>query len=64
MTDERLQLLSRDEMELIRFYRSLSSQKQFDILQSVEETYNAARRMKELVAREVEKRIPCQDELH
>jgi hypothetical protein len=51
-------LLSRDEMELVKYYRGLSSQQQFEILESAEHSFNAAKRMEELAGREVEKGFP------
>lgn len=53
--------LSRDEMELVKYYRGLSSQQQFEILESAETSFNAARRMKELAGREVEKGFMNED---
>lgn len=53
--------LSRDEVELVRYYRGLSSQKQFEILESAEACFNAARRMEELAGREVEKGFAIED---
>ncbi|BCR05449.1 hypothetical protein DESUT3_25180 [Desulfuromonas versatilis] len=64
MKKERWQLLSSDELALIRFYRSLSPQKQFDVLGTVEEAYNASRRMKELTTREFEVRTRPPEDLH
>jgi hypothetical protein len=49
--------LTRDEMELVKYYRGLSSQKQFEILESAESSFNSARRMEELAGREVEKSL-------
>jgi hypothetical protein len=54
--------LSRDEMELVRYYRGLSMQKQFEILENAEASFNAARRMEELAGRKVEKGL-LNDEL-
>jgi len=53
--------LSRDEMELVKFYRGLSSQRQFEILESAEASFNSARRMEELAGREVEKGLMNED---
>lgn len=50
--------LSRDELELVRYYRALPMQKQFEILENAEASFNAARRMEELAGRKVEKGIP------
>ena len=50
--------LSREELDLVRFYRGLSMQKQFEVLENVESSYNATRRMEELAGREVEKNFP------
>lgn len=46
--------LSRDEMALLRYYRALTIQKQFELLESAESTFNAASRMMELAEREFE----------
>jgi len=51
-------LLSRDEMELVKYYRGLSSHQQFEILENAEHCFNDARRMEELAGREVEKGFP------
>jgi len=46
--------LSRDEMALVKYYRGLSMQQQFEILENAEVSFNAARRMEELAGRKVE----------
>lgn len=50
--------LSRDELELVKYYRGLSTQQQFEILENAEHYFNAARRMEELAERGVEKGFP------
>lgn len=49
--------LSRDEMELVRYYRGLSSREQFEILERAEASFNVTRRMAELAGRDVEKGV-------
>jgi len=53
--------LSRDEMDLVNYYRGLSSQQQFEILENAEHSFNAAKRMEELAGREVEKGFARED---
>jgi hypothetical protein len=64
MKEERCHSLSRDELALIGFYRSLSSQKQFDILGSAEAAFNSASRLRELSSREIEKQTFPPEEFH
>lgn len=64
MRKERWQFLSSEELALIRFYRSLSPQKQFDVLGVVEDAYNDTRRMKELTTREFELRTRPPEDFH
>jgi hypothetical protein len=45
-------------MELVKYYRGLSSHQQFEILENAEHCFNDARRMEELAGREVEKGFP------
>lgn len=46
--------LSRDELALVKYYRGLSMQKQFEILETAEASFNVAQRMEELAGRKVE----------
>jgi|GEM_PF-4437707 len=43
--------LSRDEIDLVRYYRGLSSEQQFEILEQAETRFNVSRRMEELAGR-------------
>lgn len=47
--------LSRDEMALLKYYRALTIQKQLELLENAENTFNATRRMRELAERVFEK---------
>ncbi|MFA5514893.1 MAG: hypothetical protein WDA20_01270 [Desulfuromonadales bacterium] len=49
------QNLSRDEQELLAYFRGLPLDQQTDILAAAETSYNAFERMKELTSREVER---------
>lgn len=47
--------LSREERELINYYRGLPVHHQLDVLSTAESHFNAAERMKELSFREIER---------
>jgi hypothetical protein len=57
MADLTGQPLSREERELIHFFRSLPPHQQLDILGTAEANFNASERMKQLAARHVERRL-------
>ncbi|PLX85105.1 MAG: hypothetical protein C0617_05295 [Desulfuromonas sp.] len=50
--------LSREEQDLVRFYRALPMPLQNELLQRAEASHNAVLRMKELMSRDVEKSFP------
>ena len=47
--------LSRNEQELLAYFRALPNDQQSDILTAAEASFNAFERMKELAARDVER---------
>lgn len=47
--------LSRNEKELLAYFRALPNDQQIDILTAAEASFNAFERMRELAAREVER---------
>lgn len=47
--------LSRNERELLAYFRALPNDQQSDILAAAEASFNAFKRMEELAAREVER---------
>ncbi len=49
--------LSREEKELLNYFRGLPLDQQLDILGAAEASFNANERMKELASREVETRL-------
>ena len=53
--------LSRDEQDLIRYYRDLPQPLQQELLARAEGSHNAALRMKELMSRDVETSFPFDD---
>jgi hypothetical protein len=54
-------LLSREELDLVYYYRGLSIEKQLEILESAESSFNVAKRMEELAGRDVEKHFPNEE---
>ncbi len=57
MKDYSSEKLTREERELIYYFRSLPVQQQLDILGSAEADFNAFERMKELARRDVERKV-------
>jgi len=55
------QQLSRDELALLKFYRQLPPEKQFEILETAESSVNDLCRMRELAGRLVETSLPVDD---
>ncbi|TYO99545.1 hypothetical protein EDC39_10268 [Geothermobacter ehrlichii] len=55
MSEQLSSQLTRDEQDLIRFYRELPQEKQLEILEAAEYGVNALRRMRLLAGRPVEK---------
>ncbi len=49
------QNLSRDEQELLAYFRGLPLDQQTDILTAAETSFNAFERMKELASRDIER---------
>jgi hypothetical protein len=55
MNDYTARPLSRDEQELLAYFRALPNEQQSDLLTAAEASFNAFERMKELAARDVER---------
>jgi hypothetical protein len=58
MADHTANALTREERQLIQFYRNLPTNEQLDILGTAEASFNASQRMKELADRKVETNPP------
>jgi hypothetical protein len=56
MSDPQSNSLTRDEKELLRYFRELSPQNQLDLLGSAEASFNTIERMKTLSDRQFERR--------
>lgn len=62
MTDECGSPLTREERELLTYFRGLPLQQQMDILGSTEASFNFFERMKQLAARKVEREASEEDD--
>lgn len=61
MSEQSAFQLTRDEQDLIRFYRELPQEKQLEILEAAEYGVNVLRRMRLLAGRPVEKGLTAVD---
>lgn len=61
MAGRKGRILSRDELDLLRYYRELSVQEQLLILERVEARVNSAKRMEELAGRAGENPFPSEE---
>jgi len=61
MAESNIGLLTRDEAALLNFYRGLPFEKQFELLEEAEGSFNAARRMEFLRGRDTERPLNSED---